>query len=140
MSQVIDVVAAQAKKPMLPWIIAAFLFAVLGAGGTGLYFGAVIQRGWDAADKIEMANAYGDAMKEREARLKDLQAKGNLIEGNFLTALNGMQVVNKTYYNEVQKETEKLVYTDCKLPDSGVDLLNKHIDDVNMRLIGKGAK
>jgi hypothetical protein len=140
MSQVIDVVAAQAKKPMLPWIIAAFLLAVLGAGGTGLYFGAVIQRGWDAADKIEMANAYGDAMKEREARLKELQAKGSLIEGNFLTALNGMQVVNKTYYNEVQKETEKLVYTDCKLPDSGVDLLNKHIDDVNMRLIGKGAK
>lgn len=140
MSQVIDVVAAQAKNPMLPWIIAAFLLAVLGAGGTGLYFGAVIQRGWDAADKIEMANAYGDAMKEREARLKDLQAKGGLIEGDFLTALNGMQVVNKTYYNEVQKETEKLVYTDCKLPDSGVDLLNKHIDDVNMRLIGKGAK
>lgn len=140
MSQVIDVVAAQAKKPMLPWIIAAFLLSVLGAGGTGLYFGAVIQRGWDAADKIEMANAYGDAMKEREARLKELQAKGSLIEGNFLTALNGMQVVNKTYYNEVQKETEKLVYTDCKLPDSGVDLLNKHIDDVNMRLIGKGAK
>lgn len=140
MSQVIDVVAAQAKKPMLPWIIAAFLLAVLGAGVTGLYFGAVIQRGWDAADKIEMANAYGDAMKEREARLKELQAKGSLIEGNFLTALNGMQVVNKTYYNEVQKETEKLVYTDCKLPDSGVDLLNKHIDDVNMHLIGKGAK
>lgn len=140
MSQVIDVVAAQAKKPMLPWIIAAFLLAVLGAGGTGLYFGAVIQRGWDAADKIEMANAYGDAMREREARLKELQAKGGLIEGNFLTALKGMQVVNKTYYNEVQKETEKLVYTDCKLPDSGVDLLNKHIDDVNMRLIGKGAK
>lgn len=140
MSQVIDVVAAQAKKPMLPWIVAAFLFAVLGAGGTGLYFGAVIQRGWDAADKIEMANAYGDAMKEREARLKELQAKGSTIEGDFLTALKGMQVVNRTYNNEVVKETEKLVYTDCKLPDSGVDLLNKHIDDVNMRLIGKGAK
>lgn len=140
MSQVIDVVAAQAKKPMLPWIVAAVLFAIIATGAACLYFGMLIQRGWDADDKVQMANAYGDAMKEREARLKELQAKGSLIEGNFLTALNGMQVVNKTYYNEVQKETEKLVYTDCKLPDSGVDLLNKHIDDVNMRLIGKGAK
>lgn len=140
MSQLIDAVTAPAKKTMLPWIVAAFLLAVVGAGGTGLYFGVVIQRGWDAADKIEMANAYGEAMKEREARLKELQASGRMIEGNFLTALRDMQVVNKTYYNEVQKETEKVVYTDCKLPDSGVDLLNRHIDDVNLKLIGKGAK
>lgn len=140
MSQIIDAVTAPAKKTMLPWIVAAVLFAILAAGGTGLYFGIVIQRGWDAADKIKMANAYGDAMRERGERLKELQAKGSTIEGDFLTTLKNLQVVNKTYYNEVQKETEKLVYTDCKLPDSGVDLLNKHIDDVNMRLIGKGAK
>lgn len=140
MSQIIDAATAPAKKAVLPWIVAAVLFAILAAGGVGLYFGMLIQRGWDADDKVQMANAYGDAMKERDARLKDLQASGRLIEGNFLTALQSMQVVNKTYYNEVQKETEKLVYTDCKLPDSGVDLLNKHIDDVNMRLIGKGAK
>lgn len=140
MSQIIDAVTAPAKKAALPWIVAAVLLAILGTGGMGLYFGMLIQRGWDADDKIQMANAYGDAMKERDARLKELQAKGSTIEGNFLTALKGMQVVNRTYNNEVVKETEKLVYTDCKLPDSGVDLLNKHIDDVNMRLIGKGAK
>lgn len=140
MSQIIDAATAPAKKAALPWIVAAVLLAIIATGAAGLYFGMLIQRGWDADDKVQLANAYGDAMKEREARLKELQAKGSLIEGNFLTALNGMQVVNKTYYNEVQKETEKLVYTDCKLPDSGVDLLNKHIDDVNMRLIGKGAK
>lgn len=140
MSQIIDAATAPVKKAALPWIVAAVLFAILAAGGVGLYFGVVIQRGWDTADKVAMANAYGDALKERDARLKELQAKGSTIEGSFLTALQNLQVVNKTYYNEVQKETEKVVYTDCKLPDSGVDLLNKHIDDVNMRLIGKGAK
>lgn len=140
MSQIIDAVTAPAKKAALPWIVAAVLFAILAAGGAGLYFGMLIQRGWDADDKIEMANAYGDALKERDARLKELQAKGSTIEGDFLAALKDIQVVNRTYNNEIVKETEKLVYTDCKLPDSGVDLLNKHIDDVNMRLIGKGAK
>lgn len=142
MSQIIDAVTAPAKKAALPWIIAAFLFAILAAGGAGVYFGMTIQRGWDAGDKIEMANAYGEALKERDARLKELQAKGSTVEGDFLTALRNLQVVNKTYYNEVQKETEKVVYTDCKVPDSGVDMLNRHIDDVNMRLIGKqkGAK
>lgn len=140
MSQIVDAVVAPAKKSALPWIIAAFLFSIVAAGGTGLYFGVVIQRGWDAADKVAMANAYGDALKERDARLKELQAKGNTVEGDFLTALRNLQVVNKTYYNEVQKETEKVVYTDCKVPDSGVDLVNRHIDDANLRLIGKGAK
>lgn len=140
MSQIIDAATAPAKKAALPWIVAAVLFAIIATGAACLYFGMLIQRGWDADDKVQMANAYGDAMKEREARIKELQAKGGLIEGNFLTALKNLQVVNKTYNNEIVKETEKLVYTDCKLPDSGVDLLNKHIDDVNMRLIGKGAK
>ncbi|WP_368761990.1 hypothetical protein [Klebsiella pneumoniae] len=140
MSQIIDAATAPAKKAALPWIVTAVLFVIIATGAAGLYFGMLIQRGWDADDKVKLANAYGDALKERDARLKELQAKGNLIEGTFLTKLDGIQVVNKTYYNEVQKETEKLVYTDCKLPDSGVDLLNKHIDDVNMRLIGKGAK
>lgn len=140
MSQIIDAATAPAKKAALPWIVAAVLLAIIATGAACLYFGMLIQRGWDADDKVQLATAYGDAMKEREARLKEAQAKGNLVEDKFLTKLDGIQVVNKTYYNEVQKETEKLVYTDCKLPDSGVDLLNKHIDDVNMRLIGKGAK
>lgn len=140
MSQIIDAVAAPAKKSLLPWIIVAFLLAILCAGGTGMYFGYEVANGRFADERVQMATAYGDAMKERDKRLKELQASGSLIEGNFLTALRNMQVVNKTYYNEVQKETEKLVYTDCKLPDSGVDLLNRHIDEVNMRLIGKGAK
>lgn len=142
MSQIIDAVTAPAKKAALPWIIAAFLFAILAAGGAGMYFGYQIADAKAANDKLQLANAYNDAMAEREKRRLDAESRGRTVEGDFLTALQNMQVVNKTYNNEIVKETEKLVYTDCKLPDSGVDLLNKHIDDVNMRLIGKdkGAK
>ena len=142
MSQIIDAVTAPAKKAALPWIIAAFLFAIIAAGGVGMYFGYQIADAKAANDKLQLANAYNDAMAEREKRRLDAEARGHTVESDFLTALQNMQVVNKTYNNEIVKETEKLVYTDCKVPDSGVDLLNKHIDDVNMRLIGKqkGAK
>lgn len=129
---------------MLPWVIIAFLLAMSGSGTAGLYFGSQYEanKATAAAEKTraDLATAYGDALKERDARLKELQDKGGLIEGDFLSALQNMQVVNKTYYNEVQKETEKLVYTDCKLPTSGVDLLNKHIDEVNARLLRKEVK
>lgn len=140
MSQIAGAVTESARKTMLPWIVAGFLFAILSAGGTGMYFGYQIADAKASNDKLQLASAYNDAMAEKEKRRQEAEERGHMVESNFLTALNGMQVINKTYYNEVQKETEKVVYTDCKLPDSGVDLLNKHIDDVNMRLIGKGEK
>lgn len=139
---VFDAVTAPARKSMLPWIIAAFLFAILGSGGTGMYFGYQIADGKASQDKLQLASAYNDAMAEKEKRRQEAEDRGHTVEADFLTSLQNLQVVNKTYYTETQKETEKLVYTDCKVPDSGVDLLNKHIDDVNLRLIGKekGAK
>lgn len=136
-----DVISAAMRKKTLPWVFFAFIFAVVGSGFVGLYFGYQYAssklEAKAANDKASLVTAYNLAIEEKEARRKDAESRGRTIESNFVQALRSMQVINKTYYNEVQKETEKLVYTDCKLPDSGVDLLNRHIDDVNMQFIGK---
>ncbi len=124
----------------LPWIILAFVLTAIAAGGGGLYFGhqyaSAKLTAQAAADKESLVTAYNKALEEKEARRKEAEARGRTVEGDFLTALQNLKVVNKTYNNEVVKETEKLVYTDCKVPDSGVDLLNRHIDDVNMQFLG----
>lgn len=134
-----SLIANAVNRQATPWIVAAFLFAVIASGGVGVYFGYGYAEGQSAKDKEQLVSAYNAALLEKEARRKDAEERGRKVETEFLTGLNGIQIVNKTYHTEVQKETEKLIYTDCKLPDSGIDLVNKHIDDVNMKLIGKGA-
>lgn len=140
MAGLVDVGVVTVRKKMFPYFIIAAMIALLSTGGTGLYFGMEIQRGRDAKDKLELVAAQNTAMAEKELRRQEAEARSRLIEGQFLAALKGMKVENVTNYQETVKETEKLVYTDCKLPDSGVDLLNKHIDEVNLRLLGKGKE
>lgn len=136
----IDVGAAVVKRNMFPWFVLAAVLALAASGASGMYFGYEIAAGRFAKDKLELVAAQNQALAEKEARRKEAEDRSQLIEGTFLAALKNMKVENTTNYQEVVKETEKFVYTDCKLPDSGVDLLNKHIDDVNMRLLRKEKK
>lgn len=140
MSNMIDVGAAVVKRNMFPWFVLAAVLALAASGASGMYFGYEIAAGRFAKDKLELVAAQNQALAEKEARRKEAEDRSQLIEGTFLAALKNMKVENTTNYQEVVKETEKFVYTDCKLPDSGVDLLNKHIDDVNMRLLRKEKK
>ncbi|WOL24241.1 hypothetical protein fHeYen801_031 [Yersinia phage fHe-Yen8-01] len=140
MSEILDLGGAVVRRKMLPWLIVAALVALLGAGGSGLYFG--YKSGFDSAsliftkDQIALVEAQRDALNEKEARRRDAEARSQMVETNFLTALKNMQIVNKTYNNTVQKETEKLVYTDCKLPDSGREILMSKAKDVNAQFVG----
>lgn len=136
MTNLVDVGVVTIRKKMFPFFIIAALVAVLGSGCSGLYFGYEIAQGRFSTEKLEMASAYNLALAEKEARRKEAEDRSHLIESQFITGLKDIRVVNTTTYQRVEKETEKLVYTDCKVPDTGVDLLNKHIDDVNMRLLG----
>lgn len=132
------------KMKALPWFFLALFFAAAGSGSTGLYFGyqyatskltAVAAR-----DRENLVVAYTVALEEKELRRKEAAALGRKVEQEFMVALRDMKVVNKTFYSEIQKETEKLVYTDCKVPANGIDLLNKHIDEVNLRLIDRSKQ
>lgn len=76
------------------------------------------------------------ALQEKESRRIDAEKRAQIVEKNFLTALNNIQIVNKTYNNTIQKETEKTVYTDCKLPASGREILLNKTRDINAQFIG----
>jgi|GEM_PF-5318830 hypothetical protein len=123
------------KGTYFPWMIVAFFISVLGSGGTGAYFGY----GWAAAkntsNQLALVAAQNTAINAKDALIASLQASGNKIEGDFENKLGNLHVTNTTVQQQIRTETQKLVYTDCKLPDSGVDLLNKHIDDVNLILL-----
>ena len=132
-----SVVGSTVAKSSTPWIALAIVLGLLVSAFTGAYFGYQYGTGKAAEDKSKMLAAYNEALTQAELRRKDAESKGNQIVDDFISRLNNLKVVNRTFNNNMKTETQKLVYTDCKLPDSGVDLLNKHINEANLILIGK---
>lgn len=141
MSETVDIGAAIIRKKLMPWFILAALVAVMGAGGSGLYFG--YKSGVDsealrmAGERQALVEAQNVALQEKEARRIEADNRARLVEQNFMTALGNIQIINRTYNNKVVQETEKLVYTACKLPPSGRALLVEKAKEINAQLIGQ---
>ena len=138
MSIVTDIALGTAQKSLLPWFILAGILALGSAGAAGMYGGYEIANARNAKDRAELQTAQIEALTASKEALKIAITNSSQVSGEFMAALKGIQIVNTTITQEVRKETEKLVYTDCKLPDSGADLLKKNADAVNLRLLGKG--
>lgn len=132
--------AAVVRTKAVPWLIVACLIAMMGAGGSGLFFG--FKSGTEsealrmAGERQALIDAQNVALQEKEARRIDAEKRAQIVEKNFLTALNNIQIVNKTYNNTIQKETEKTVYTDCRLPPSGREILLNKTRDINAQFVG----
>lgn len=138
MSLVTDIALGTAKQSLLPWFILAGVLALGSAGAAGMYGGYEIANARYAKERAALQEAQLEALNAKNEALAQANKRGDDVALNFLVALKDIKVVNTTITNEVRKETEKLVYTDCKLPDSGADLLKKNRDEVNLRLLGKG--
>lgn len=135
---VAGVAVGTAGRSLLPWFILAAILALGSAGAAGMYGGYEIANARYAKERQALQEAQLEAITAKSEALAEATKRGDAVAIDFLAALKDMRVVNTTITNEVRKETEKLVYTDCKLPDSGADLLKKNVDAVNLRLLGKG--
>lgn len=129
------------RTKAVPWLIVASLIAIMGAGGSGLFFG---YKSGSESEALRMAgerqaliDAQNMALQEKEARRVDAERRAGVVEKNFLMALNNINIVNKTYNNTVTKEIERTVYTDCKLPASGRKILLDKTRDINAQFVGK---
>lgn len=139
MSDLIDAGVATVRRKMFPWFILAALIALMSAGGTGMYFGYQIAEGHNATERLELVSGFNSALAEKEARRQEAEARSQLVEGTFLTALKGVQGANADSWLQILEETKKAIYDTCKVPDTGVDMINNHIDEVNSRL-SRGKK
>ena len=132
-SELIGDATSTASKPLLPWFIAVAVVLLATSGLSGMYAGYEIANGRFAKDKLDMAAANTEAMRAKDAALQAAYANSNEVSDNFMKALKSIRIVNKTFNNEVQREVQKLVYTDCKLPDSGMAILSQHISAINSK-------
>jgi hypothetical protein len=135
-----DTAAATIARPLLPWILLAICGACAASGAAGLYGGIEIATARYAKAQDAIQNAYADSLQSKNDALVASVKNSNTVTGELIGRLDNLRIVNTTVHAKVVKETEKLVYTDCKVPASGIDVLQQHIDAVNLRLVGGGKK
>lgn len=128
------------RRAMFPWLIAGALAAAMAVGGAALYGGYEIASARHARQMLALQQAQNQALEAKNQLLLQAQARADEIAGRFQTALDQLRVVNKTFNNEIHREVEKTVYTDCKLPQTGAALLNQHVDAVNAAILGHSLK
>lgn len=118
------------------WFVASAVLVLACAGGAGMWGGYEIASSRYSRTISEIKDAHIDALEAKNELLLAEQRRGNEIAQDFLDRLSNIRIENRTFNQQVRVEREKLVYTDCVVPESGVDLLNRHIDATNLRLIG----
>jgi hypothetical protein len=123
-----------------PWIIAALTLVISGTGVAGLYFGAQIEKGRTAGLLLEIKQAHIDVLKARTDQYLGAVARGNEVADRFEAALKGVRIEHKTFATEVRREVEKQIYIDCKLPESGIELLRKRIEAANAQILGQATE
>lgn len=129
-----------ATKPLLPWLLLAAVMGMAASGAAGLYGGYEIATARYQKDQIALQEAHAETLNAKNEALGEAILRGNASSGYLLAAIRDIRVVNTTIHTRVQKETEKLVYTDCKVPATGIDLLQNHVDEVNLRLVRGNKK
>lgn len=143
MSTEVDQLAVAAAKrwvlPWLgsvavPWILLVLVMAAAGIGGVSMYLGYEIAAGRHARDMAQVKESQIQALKIRTDQYLGAVDRGNEIADKFERALSNIRIENKTFKTEILKETQQQVYIDCKVPESGTELLRKRIEAANARI------
>jgi hypothetical protein len=113
-----------------------WLIAVIAIFGIGALSGWQGRGHWDAGEindiKLEVAQREAAAV----ALVNEEKKRSEEWAGRFEAKLANLRIVNRTINNEVRRETEKTVYTDCVVPESGVLLIRRSIDQANAAAAG----
>lgn len=106
---------------MNPYILIAFLLALAGAGVGGFKLGV----DHEVASQVTKEELVAEAVDAATSAAADAIAK--------------LKVKTTTINSEVQHEIRtNTVYADCKLPDTGVRLVNAALDPSAAFSLGKG--
>jgi hypothetical protein len=123
--------ALKGALPILKYVFVVVL--VVGALGGMYTYGQHVQKTTDTvAQQKEVIALQAQIKTETDRRIQ--------ISDDFMTKLDNIKIVNTTINNTLPKEIQKTVYTTCKLPDSGVQLLQNNIQQLNAARHGTSTK
>lgn len=104
-------------------------FAVVSAALIAAIGGSYFYGRHEQSTTDQLASAKQEQVLQ--AQINAEQDRRNQISTDFEAKLDNLHIVNTTINRNVKTEVQKQIYTDCKLPDSGVALINNTADALN---------
>jgi hypothetical protein len=98
--------------------------ALVSAIGGSFFYGQHTQKESDLAVAAKDQVIMQTKIDAETARRNDISSK-------FEDKLDNLKIVNTTITRNVKTELQKQIYTDCKLPATGVALINNNVDLLN---------
>jgi hypothetical protein len=106
--------------------------ALVSAIGGSFFYGQHTQKESDALLAVKDQTIMQTKIDNEAARRNDISQK-------FEDKLDNLKIVNTTINKTVTQELQKQIYTDCKLPATGVALINSNADQLNAVRHGTAA-
>lgn len=98
--------------------------ALIGAIGGSFFYGQRTQKESDLVVAAKQEQLL-------QQQINTEQDRRNQIATDFEGKLDNLHIVNTTINRNVKTEVQKQIYTDCKLPATGVALINNSADALN---------
>lgn len=104
------------------------LIAIILAAITGGLIGREIVVARNNRQRIADLQIRFDRLSVKTAEMVAMVKRGNAVSAELEKGFSEIRQFNSAIDGAIRREVEKAVYAQCIVPDSGVTLLNRHIE------------
>lgn len=112
-------------------IVIGVLLLSLVSGCIGMFMGYTVAENNNQEDRLELVKSQNKFLADRDARIKELNARNVELTNQFLEKLDHINVGYQDFANKLGIELKHEIYSQCKLPATGQALLKEHIKQAN---------
>lgn len=113
--------------------VIGIMFIALVSGFSGLFIGYNVADNRFQQARIHMITLQNQALAAKEAHIAQLTARNMALTNEFLDKIDALSSSYEGFSVKMRNELKQAIYTQCKLPHTGRDLLKEHIKEANSR-------
>ncbi|EGC0267556.1 hypothetical protein H8U31_001307 [Salmonella enterica] len=121
------------SKLLTPWVLLGFMVIITISGIIGLFIGYNVAENRFQEDRIRMVALQNQALDERNQRLVEAAARNQQLEKQFMLSISDLAANYKALSAQLAEELKDDIYTQCQVPLTGKQLLQKSVIEANKR-------
>ncbi|EJG5414289.1 hypothetical protein NAD41_000890 [Salmonella enterica] len=120
-------------RAIMPWVFCGFMVIIFISGAIGLFIGYNVAENRFAEDKLALVATQTKALAERDRLRVVAEERNARLETQFLAQVDELSENYKLLATELREELKSEIYTQCRVPLSGTELLRKSVNEANKR-------
>lgn len=121
------------SKLLTPWVLLAFMVIIFISGIIGLFIGYNVAENRFQEARLHMVALQNQALDERNQRLVEATARNQQLEKQFMMSISDLAANYKVLSAQLAEELKDDIYTQCQVPLTGKQLLQKSVLEANKR-------